>query len=64
MTGSDGKFIVDANTGEIRTGPASLDREEKSLYRMTAVATDTGNKQVMKKFNRKFSDFPLKKDLH
>lgn len=51
MTGSDGKFIVDANTGEIRTGPASLDREQKSLYRMTAVATDTGNKQVMKKFN-------------
>ena len=46
MTGSDGKFTVEANTGEIRTGPAYLDREGKGVYRMTVVATDTGNKQV------------------
>ena len=45
-TGSDGKFIIDANTGEIRTSSSPLDREEKGIYRLTAVATDPGNRQV------------------
>ena len=45
-TGADAKFTVDPNTGEVRTGPSSLDREEKSVYRMTAVATDSGKRQV------------------
>ena len=45
-TGSDSKFTVDANTGEIRTSPSALDREGKSVYQMTVVATDTGNRQV------------------
>ncbi|XP_078366665.1 protocadherin Fat 4-like [Oculina patagonica] len=48
LEGSDGKFTVDANTGDIRTGPLSLDREEKSVYQMTAVATDPGNRQGRK----------------
>lgn len=46
FTGSDGKFTVDSNTGEIRTSPSPLNREEKSVYQMTAVATDTGDRQV------------------
>ena len=45
-SGSEGKFTVDANTGEIRTSPSSLDREDKSVYRMTVVATDPGERQV------------------
>ena len=45
-SGSEGKFTVDAITGEIRTTPSSLDREEKSVYRMTVVATDPGDRQV------------------
>lgn len=44
--GSDGKFIIDASTGETRTSLSPLDREEKSVYSLTAVATDRGNRQV------------------
>lgn len=46
IIGADRKFIIDANTGEIRTSSSPLDREERSTYQLTAVATDPGNRQV------------------
>ena len=46
IVGADGKFIIDANTGEIRTSSSPLDREERSTYQLTAVAKDPGNGQV------------------
>ena len=46
IIGSDGKFTIDASTGEIRTSPSPLDREQKSVYRLTVVASDPGNRQV------------------
>ena len=51
ITGSEGKFTMDASTGEIRTSSSPLDREDKSIYRMTAVASDPANKQVRHAFN-------------
>ena len=51
ITGSEGKFTVDASTGEIRTSSSPLDREDKTIYRMTAVASDPANRQVRNAFN-------------
>ena len=46
ITGGGEKFIIVSSTGEIRTTQSSLDREEKSVYHLIAVAKDRGNKQV------------------
>ena len=46
ITGGDDKFIIDSSTGEIRTTSSPLDREEKSVYQLIAVAKDRGNNQV------------------
>ena len=46
ITGGDDKFIIVSSTGEIRTAQSPLDREEKSVYHLIAVAKDRGNKQV------------------
>ena len=51
ITGSERKFTMDASTGEIRTSSSPLDREVKSIYRMTAVASDPANRQVCNAFN-------------
>ena len=51
ITGSEGKFTMDASTGEIRTSSSPLDREDKSIYRMTVVASDPANRQVRNVFN-------------
>ncbi|XP_067054992.1 protocadherin Fat 4-like [Acropora muricata] len=48
LEGGDDKFIIVSSTGEIRTAQSPLDREEKSVYHLIAVAKDRGNKQGRK----------------
>ena len=46
VSGGDGKFTIDASSGDIRTSADPLDREVKRLYNITVVATDGGGKKV------------------
>ncbi|TRY86763.1 hypothetical protein DNTS_008300 [Danionella cerebrum] len=41
-TGAQDRFIVDALTGAVLVGNATLDREERSSYRLVVIATDRG----------------------
>ena len=46
LLGADGKFTIDPTSADIRTTDSPLDRELKSVYHVTVVATDNGGKQV------------------
>ncbi|ROK15721.1 Cadherin-23 [Anabarilius grahami] len=41
-TGAQDRFVVDALSGAVLVGNATLDREERSSYRLVVIATDRG----------------------
>ncbi len=41
-SGAQDRFIVDALSGAVVVGNATLDREERSSYRLIVIATDRG----------------------
>lgn len=45
------RFLVNPKTGKIIVGNIPLDREEKQLYSLKLLATDTGNRSSSSKIN-------------
>lgn len=50
------RFLVNPKTGKIVVGNVPLDREEKHLYSLKLIATDTGNKSSTAKINIHIQD--------
>jgi len=46
FSGDDGRFVIGAKTGEIRTSSIPLNREIKPYYTLRVTATDPGNLKV------------------
>ena len=50
------RFLVHPKTGKIVVGNYPLDREERQIYSLKLVATDTGNKNSSAKINIHIQD--------